>query len=82
MLELAITKTSWMVISNFSCPYHSLLNKYSIPVDVEKCEQMWAINMRGPLLCYKYAAKQMVKQGDGGRIIGTSLRVDNLADHS
>ena len=38
--------------------------------NVEKWEDLWAINIRGPLLCYKYAAIQMVKQGSGGRIIG------------
>ena len=31
-----------------------------------------AINLRGAMLCYKYAAQQMVKQGRGGRIIGAS----------
>ncbi|KAJ7811396.1 hypothetical protein B0H14DRAFT_1471801 [Mycena olivaceomarginata] len=40
--------------------------------DVEKWEQLWEINIRGVLLCYKYAARQMVKQGAGGRIIGAS----------
>ncbi|KAF8229907.1 NAD(P)-binding protein [Tricholoma matsutake] len=40
--------------------------------DVELWESVWAVNIRGPLLCYKYAAKQMVKQGWGGRIVGAS----------
>lgn len=31
-----------------------------------------AVNARGPFLCYKYAARQMIKQGRGGRIIGAS----------
>ena len=31
-----------------------------------------AINARGTLLCYKYAAAQMIAQGRGGRIIGAS----------
>lgn len=31
-----------------------------------------AINARGPFLCYKYAAEQMIQQGRGGRIIGAS----------
>ena len=31
-----------------------------------------AVNARGPFLCYKYAAEQMIKQGRGGRIIGAS----------
>ncbi|KAJ7685606.1 hypothetical protein DFH06DRAFT_1158939 [Mycena polygramma] len=39
-------------------------------VDVEKWEESWKVNIRGVVLCYKYAARQMVKQGTGGRIIG------------
>jgi len=35
-------------------------------------EQVWAVNVRGVFLCYQIAAKQMVKQGSGGRIIGAS----------
>ena len=31
-----------------------------------------AVKVRGPLLCYKYAAQQMIGQGRGGRIIGAS----------
>ena len=31
-----------------------------------------ALNIRSVMLCYKYAAKQMIKQGNGGRIIGES----------
>jgi hypothetical protein len=30
-----------------------------------------AVNARGTMLCYKYAGKQMISQGHGGRIIGT-----------
>ncbi|KAF8641784.1 hypothetical protein AX16_009796 [Volvariella volvacea WC 439] len=40
--------------------------------DVEKWETLFATNIRGTILCYKYAAIQMVKQGLGGRIIGAS----------
>ncbi|KIJ16157.1 hypothetical protein PAXINDRAFT_168720 [Paxillus involutus ATCC 200175] len=35
-------------------------------------EHVMAVNARGPFLCYKYAAEQMIKQGRGGRIIGAS----------
>ncbi|KAF9815786.1 hypothetical protein IEO21_04370 [Rhodonia placenta] len=35
-------------------------------------DRVMAVNVRGTMLCYKYAAKQMVKQGRGGRIIGAS----------
>ncbi|TFY65568.1 hypothetical protein EVG20_g5519 [Dentipellis fragilis] len=31
-----------------------------------------AVNLEGVLFCYKHAAIQMMKQGDGGRIIGAS----------
>jgi NAD(P)-dependent dehydrogenase (short-subunit alcohol dehydrogenase family) len=30
------------------------------------------INGRGTFLCYKYAGMQMIKQGQGGRIIGAA----------
>jgi NAD(P)-dependent dehydrogenase (short-subunit alcohol dehydrogenase family) len=36
----------------------------------EKFDHMMAVNARGTLLCYKYAGKQMIAQGRGGRIIG------------
>ncbi|KAJ7461588.1 hypothetical protein FB451DRAFT_1140496 [Mycena latifolia] len=39
---------------------------------VEDWEKRWEVNIRGVLLCYKYAARQMVAQGGGGRIIGAS----------
>ncbi|KAI0261211.1 NAD-binding protein [Gloeopeniophorella convolvens] len=35
-------------------------------------DKQFAVNVRGVMLCYKYAAKQMVAQGRGGRIIGAS----------
>lgn len=30
------------------------------------------VNVRGTFLCYKYAARQMIKQGRGGRIVGAA----------
>jgi len=41
-------------------------------VRVDHWDHIMRINTRGPMLAYKYAAKQMVKQGRGGRIIGAS----------
>ncbi|KAF8205617.1 hypothetical protein K438DRAFT_1818123 [Mycena galopus ATCC 62051] len=41
-------------------------------VDVQDWEKLWEVNIRGVLLCYKYGARQMVKQGTGGRIMGAS----------
>ncbi|KAJ7264999.1 NAD-P-binding protein [Mycena haematopus] len=40
--------------------------------NIETWEKCWAVNIRGVLLCYKYAARHLVKQGAGGRIIGAS----------
>ncbi|KAJ6531596.1 hypothetical protein DFH09DRAFT_1182880 [Mycena vulgaris] len=40
--------------------------------NVEEWEKRWEVNIRGVLLSYKYAARQMVAQGSGGRIIGAS----------
>jgi NAD(P)-dependent dehydrogenase (short-subunit alcohol dehydrogenase family) len=53
--------------------YHIALivQKSLISANVETWEKCWEVNIRGTLLCYKYAARQMVKQGGGGRIIGT-----------
>lgn len=53
---------SWSVVLYSDVPMLS--------ADVELWESLWAVNVRGPLLCYKYAARQMVKQGSGGRIVG------------
>lgn len=36
----------------------------------EEFDRVISINLRGTMLCYKYAAMQMIKQGAGGRIIG------------
>lgn len=36
----------------------------------EEWDRMFAVNTRGVMLCYKHAARQMIKQGRGGRIIG------------
>lgn len=37
---------------------------------VETFDRLMAVNVRGTMLCYKHAGKQMVAQGRGGRIIG------------
>lgn len=39
---------------------------------IEDWDTIMSVNARGTFLCYQYAAKQMVKQGRGGRIIGAS----------
>ncbi|KAH8996663.1 hypothetical protein EDB92DRAFT_1942289 [Lactarius akahatsu] len=37
---------------------------------VENFDRLMAVNARGTMLCYKHAAKQMIVQARGGRIIG------------
>ncbi|TFY56397.1 hypothetical protein EVG20_g8940 [Dentipellis fragilis] len=39
---------------------------------LEEFDQTVGVNAKGPLLCYKYAAKQMISQGRGGRLIGAA----------
>ncbi|KAJ7622598.1 hypothetical protein DFH06DRAFT_1447569 [Mycena polygramma] len=41
-------------------------------VTSEQWDHIININARGVLLCYKYAGLQIIKQGNGGRIIGAS----------
>lgn len=41
-----------------------------LEVSVEDWDCMISVNLRGVMLCYKYAAQQMIKQGRGGRILG------------
>ena len=41
---------------------------------VSAFDKQMAVNARSVMLCYKYAAKQMIAQGRGGRIIGTYVR--------
>ncbi|TFK64606.1 NAD-binding protein [Pluteus cervinus] len=43
-----------------------------LDTEISAWESVFDVNIRGVILCYKYAAKQMVKQGFGGRIIGAS----------
>jgi NAD(P)-dependent dehydrogenase (short-subunit alcohol dehydrogenase family) len=35
-------------------------------------DKMFAVNVRGTFLCFKYAAEQMILQGHGGRLIAAS----------
>ncbi|KZT70395.1 NAD(P)-binding protein [Daedalea quercina L-15889] len=54
------------------------LRKPFIETTTEEWERIVSINLRGVMLCYRYAAVEMVKQGRGGRIIGTT----NLSAYS
>ncbi|KAF7980258.1 hypothetical protein HWV62_38999 [Athelia sp. TMB] len=41
-----------------------------VDMEVEQWDRLMAVNLRGPMLAYKYAGRQMIKQGRGGRLIG------------
>jgi len=41
-----------------------------VDTPVEDFDRILAVNVRGTFNCYKHAAKQMISQGRGGRIIG------------
>ncbi|KAF9800493.1 hypothetical protein IEO21_10359 [Rhodonia placenta] len=41
-----------------------------VEMNVETWDHTIAVNLRGTMLCYKYAALQMIKQKRGGRILG------------
>ncbi|KAH7925242.1 NAD(P)-binding protein [Leucogyrophana mollusca] len=46
--------------------------RHVVDATVEGWDTAFAINTRGVFLCYKHAARQMIAQGRGGRIIGAS----------
>ncbi|KAK7042780.1 L-2,3-butanediol dehydrogenase [Favolaschia claudopus] len=41
-----------------------------LDISPEEWDRTMAINLRGVFLCYQHAARQMIKQGRGGRLIG------------
>jgi len=43
-----------------------------LDMGVDEWDQVMAVNLRGTFLCYQAAAKQMIKQGGGGKIIGAA----------
>jgi meso-butanediol dehydrogenase/(S,S)-butanediol dehydrogenase/diacetyl reductase len=50
-----------------------------LDLPVEDWDRMMAVNARGVFLCYRAAAKQMIKQGNGGKIIGAASNVAHRA---
>jgi NAD(P)-dependent dehydrogenase (short-subunit alcohol dehydrogenase family) len=46
--------------------------KKIFPVSAEVWEKTFAVNIRGVFFCYKHAAREMIAQDRGGRIIGAS----------
>lgn len=55
---------------SFLCTTHCLTIPLDLQVSVESWDRVISINLRGVMLCYRYAALQMIKQGRGGRILG------------
>ncbi|CAF4476507.1 unnamed protein product [Rotaria sp. Silwood2] len=49
--------------------------KSLLDTTVEDWDRVFAVNMRGVFLCYKEAAKIMIQQGRGGKIIGAGSSV-------
>ncbi|KAF6754102.1 acetoin reductase family protein [Ephemerocybe angulata] len=48
------------------------LAKSFLETSTEELDRLLSINVRGTFLCYKYAGKQMIQQGRGGRIVGAT----------
>ncbi|KIJ36778.1 hypothetical protein M422DRAFT_212081 [Sphaerobolus stellatus SS14] len=58
----------WCMVTNAGiCP-----SSRFIDTSVEEWDRVFAMKARGVFLCYREAAKQMLQQGRGGRIIGAS----------
>ena len=55
-----------------SANYHPLSVGAAYTATVETFDRVMAVNARSTMLCYKHAAKQMIAQGHGGRIIGAN----------
>lgn len=43
-----------------------------LEVTAEEFDELMAVNLRGVFLCYNAAARQMIAQGEGGKIIGAA----------
>ncbi|KAF8157224.1 acetoin reductase family protein [Crassisporium funariophilum] len=48
------------------------INSLFVDTTLEQFQRIFSVNVIGVFLCYKHAARQMIKQGRGGRIIGAS----------
>ncbi|KAG2754121.1 NAD(P)-binding protein [Suillus brevipes Sb2] len=70
MVDDAVTKLGGLdvMVANAGISMISSL----VSSTVESWDHIFSVNARGPYLCYKYAAMQMIEQGRGGRIIGAS----------
>ncbi|KAJ7097543.1 acetoin reductase family protein [Mycena epipterygia] len=43
-----------------------------VDTTTDEWDRVMGVNARGTFLCYKYAARQMITQGSGGRIVGAA----------
>jgi NAD(P)-dependent dehydrogenase (short-subunit alcohol dehydrogenase family) len=56
------------------------LNGTVLDTTVSDFDRLLNINVKGVYLCYQYAAKQMIKQGRGGRLIAASSLAGIVAE--
>ncbi|OCH91284.1 NAD(P)-binding protein [Obba rivulosa] len=71
MVEKAVEELGGLdiMVANAGIAHVSAL----IDTSVEVWERIMAVNVRGTMLCYKYAAAYMIRQKRGGRIIGAPM---------
>ncbi|KAJ6551149.1 acetoin reductase family protein [Mycena capillaripes] len=70
MVEEAVNKYGRLdvMVANAGVAVHSRI----LDMTSDEWDRIMSVNARGVFLCYKYAGLQMIKQGNGGRIIGAS----------
>ncbi|KAI0682209.1 acetoin reductase family protein [Earliella scabrosa] len=56
----------YAMIANAGISINHVLHEFS----TEEVDRLLSVNVKGTFFCYKYAAMQLIKQGNGGRIIG------------
>ncbi|TFK86427.1 acetoin reductase family protein [Polyporus arcularius HHB13444] len=58
----------YAMIANAGISVHGILHETS----TEDFDRLLSVNLKGTFFCYKYAAIQLIKQGNGGRILGAA----------
>ena len=58
-------------VSHENCVNDHPLRITHYTATIDNFDLVMTVNARSTMLCYKHAAKQMIAQGRGGRIIGT-----------
>ncbi|EIW52333.1 acetoin reductase family protein [Trametes versicolor FP-101664 SS1] len=58
----------WAMVANAGISMNRVLHE----TPTEEMDKLLGVNFKGTFFCYKYAAMQMIKQGNGGRILGAS----------